>query len=82
MGDTNLSYYDWLEAGLRNGFISPPVCAIHDGLPTTEEEDTEFDKGHDPCVFVIRPYESEEQKKNVEENHAPSVWRNHLSERR
>jgi hypothetical protein len=82
MGDTNLSYHEWLEVGLRSGFISPPVCYTHDGLPMTEEEDTEFYEGGDPCVFVIRPYESEEQKKNVEENHAPSVWRNHLPERR
>lgn len=76
-----LSYDLWLEVGLRRGFIGPPVCSTHDGTPMTEEEDLEFCEGGDPCIFVIRPYESEEHKKNVEENHSPSIWRNPLCDR-
>lgn len=76
MDDSALSYDQWLEFGLRQGFIGPPVCSTHDGIPATEEEDFGFDEGGDPCIFVIRPYHSEEHKKNVEENHSPSIWRN------
>ena len=67
---------EWLRIGVQNGWCSPPVCATHDGVPSTEKEDTDFDEGDDPCVFVIRVYEDDEVKAMVEKNHPPSVWRN------
>ena len=30
-----LSMEQWLEIGLRAGYVSPPVCMNHDGFPTT-----------------------------------------------
>ena len=66
---------EWLRIGVQNGWCSPIVCATHDGLPSTEEEDIEAEDG-DPCIPVIRPYEDAEVKAMVEKNHPPSVWRN------
>ena len=65
---------DWLALGIERGFCGPPVCSTHDGIPTSEEEDLEWEE-YDPCVHVIRPYTGPEHKAAVEENHSPSTWR-------
>jgi len=65
---------EWLAKGLERGFVGPPVCSTHDGIPTTEEEDLEWEEG-DPCVHVLRLYEDLETKTEVEANHSPSNWR-------
>jgi hypothetical protein len=65
---------EWLKYGFEQGFCGPAVCETHDGLPMTEAECVEFETG-DPCIHVLRMYESAEQKAAVEENHSPSVWR-------
>jgi hypothetical protein len=65
-------FQDWLEHGVEMGWVGPAVCAIHDGLPTTQEEDDEYE---DRCVFVVRLYDSPDHKSAVEANHSPSVWR-------
>ena len=71
-----LEFTQWLEIGVRNGFVSPPVCYTHDGVPTTLTEDTEFEEGSDPCLHIMRCYESPDQKESVELNFSPAVWRN------
>jgi hypothetical protein len=75
---SKIDFDTWMEIGLQRGFVGPPVCATHDGIPYTLEEEQQFDEGDDICVHVIRPYRSEEEKKNVEENHPPTLWRNPL----
>lgn len=69
-----MNQQEWLEYGYKQGFVSPPVCYTHDGLPTTEAEDVEFEET-DPCINILRVYEDADQKKAVEANHEPSVWR-------
>lgn len=69
-----LDFNEWLEAGIKAGFCGPGICYTHDGLPTTEAEDAEFEEG-DPCIHVLRLYEDEATKIGVEANHSPSVWR-------
>ena len=71
---------DWLELGIERGFCGPPVCSTHDGIPTSEEEDLEWEE-YDPCVHVIRPYSGPEHKAAVEENHSPSTWRDTWSKK-
>ncbi len=66
---------EWLMMGIRNGWCSPPVCATHDGVPETVDEALAFEEGSDPCIQVIRPYESKEVRDAVESYHMPSVWR-------
>lgn len=74
----SLSYDEWMEFGLINGWCGPPVCYTHDGLPLSVDEDEEFSEG-DPCIHIIRMYENTDIKQAVEKNHAPSIWRNHYT---
>lgn len=74
MNYPDISFAMWIEIGMKKNFISPPICYTHDGLPTTADEDQEFDSG-DPCIHILRLYESEQHKLLVEENHSPAVWR-------
>lgn len=71
-----LTFDQWLEIGLRSGFTTPPVCSTHDGIPMTITEDAEFMDGSDPCVYVMRCYESNEVREAVEANCGAVVWRN------
>lgn len=65
----------WLEYGYKRGYCGPPVCVMHDGLPTSEGEAFLLDGDDDPCMHIIRLYEDLEMKAEVEKEHAPSVWR-------
>jgi hypothetical protein len=64
----------WLRQGMEQGWCGPAVCFTHDGLPTTNAEDEEFDLG-DPCLHILRLYSDDITRKGVEKNHSPSVWR-------
>ena len=70
-----MTFDEWVQLGLTNGWCGPIICEPHDGLPTTIEEDESYDLGEDPCIHIIRLYDSVETKASVEENHAPSTWR-------
>lgn len=76
----SISFDAWIATGIARGWCGPPVCYTHDGLPTALEEDEEFDEGYDPCIHIVRMYESEQQKDAVENAHSPSQWRNHYTE--
>jgi hypothetical protein len=69
------SFDEWLQEGISHGFCGPAICYPHDGIPSTELEDEQYDEGGDPCMHILRLYEDLEMKKAVEENHSPSVWR-------
>lgn len=71
---TELTYAEWAEYGVRQGWVGPPVCYTHDGLPLTEDEEEEFEQG-DPCVHILRLYPDDYSRANIEMNHAPSNWR-------
>lgn len=62
------SFEDWLLLGMNNGWISKPVCSTHDGLPTTHEEDTEWEDGGDPCIYAVRLFADDAERKAVEDN--------------
>ena len=68
------TFDEWLQEGISLGFCGPTICNTHDGLPTSEQEDVEFEES-DPCIHILRLYEDKETKVAVEENHSPSVWR-------
>lgn len=70
-----MNYDEWLEEGYINGWVGPPICQTHDGIPLTSEEDAEFEQGGDPCVHVLRLYEDKSVKEDIEQSHSPSVWR-------
>lgn len=80
MDNSTLSFDEWMKLGVDNNFVGPPVCSTHDGVPMSLEEEQEFDEGNDPCIHVVRLYETPDVKTSVEENHSPSVWRNRFDD--
>jgi hypothetical protein len=70
-----MTFDEWIKMGYDNGYCSPPVCSQHDGPPTTALEDEQWDQGEDPCLHVVRVYSTIEEKKSVEANYSPAVWR-------
>lgn len=71
-----MTFDEWIEAGLEQGFCGPPVCHTHDGLPMSNQEDDSWNDGKDPCIHIIRLYLDAEHKTSIERDHAPSQWRN------
>jgi hypothetical protein len=69
-----MDYSDWISYGMEQGWAGPAVCATHDGVPSSEAEELEWEDG-DPCQHIVRLYEDLDVKAAVEANHAPSVWR-------
>jgi hypothetical protein len=59
-------FQDWIAMGREHGFCSLPTCSTHDILPMSEEENTEWDKGNDPCCVVVRVYQTREEYEEVE----------------
>jgi hypothetical protein len=72
----DMTFNEWITYGIEKGWCGPPVCYTHDGLPMSEQEYTEFDEGQDPCTHIVRMYEDIDMKKEIEDNHSPSQWRN------
>jgi hypothetical protein len=70
-----LSFDEWLDLGMTQGWCGPAVCSTHDGTPTSEAEEDQFEEGEDPCVHILRLYSDADTKRAVEEYHSPSVWR-------
>lgn len=55
MSDEELDeFYAWIKVGIDRKWISEPVCATHDGLPNTEDEEKEWEDGYDPCIPGLR----------------------------
>ena len=71
-----MTFDEWIVIGMNNGWCGVPLCEMHDGLPYTKEEMEELDAGHDPCIHVIRLFNSPEDKAEAEADHSPSQWRN------
>jgi hypothetical protein len=69
-----MTFDEWLKLGYDNGWVGPDVCETHDGVPMSASEEKEFEDG-DPCIHIVRLYESTDIKRDVEENHSPSIWR-------
>jgi hypothetical protein len=69
-----MTFDEWLRLGMESGWCGPAVCQTHDGTPTTEAEDEEFEES-DPCLHILRLYADAGEKAGVEANHSPSIWR-------
>ena len=55
-------YFDtWLAYGVDHKWAMYPVCYMHDGVHTTEDEENEMEEGGDPCLHVIRVFSTEEE---------------------
>jgi hypothetical protein len=73
-----MNFDEWIALGIEKGWCGPPVCYTHDGLPMSTSEEEEFIEG-DPCIHIIRMYESKEIADAVVENHSPSIWRDNYT---
>lgn len=73
--DPERSFEDWVAEGMSNGWVGPPVCSTHDGVPYSGEEEMMLMEGEEPCVHVMRCYEDDGVKAGVEEAHSPTGWR-------
>lgn len=69
--DRELNFMEWLNYGTEHNFCGTFVCYNHDGVPMTPEEEQD----EEPCVPIIRIYDTVKQKNDVENNHSPSQWR-------
>lgn len=69
-----MTFDEWMMQGYLNGWVSPPVCETHDGVPMSAAEHAEFEEG-DPCIHIVRLYTDATHKAEVEAEHAPSIWR-------
>lgn len=48
-------FYEWVQAGIDNGWVTPPFCHTHDGDPyMTEYEEKAWENGEDPCMSVFK----------------------------
>lgn len=75
--NSNATDFDsWMKTGIENGWVGPPVCYTHDGLPMALAEEDEFERGSDPCLHILRLYFDSAHRAAVEEVHIPSQWRN------
>ena len=70
-----MTFDEWIKTGYDLGYCTPPVCATHDGIPSTATEDEQWEEGDDPCLHIVRLYNGIEEKKSVEANYSPAVWR-------
>lgn len=77
---SEMEFSEWIRIGIEKGWCGPPVCYTHDGLPTSESEDDVWLEGDDICMHIVRMYEDGDHKLAIEQNHAPSNWRNHYTE--
>lgn len=70
-----MTYAEWHSYGVDMGWIGPLVCATHDGIPTNEWEDDQFEQGEEVCLWIYRRYDDDEHRHSIQVNHAPSIWR-------
>jgi hypothetical protein len=52
--DEREEFEKWILIGIERKWISDVVCAIHEGLPNTEEEEKDWEDGYDTCIPGIR----------------------------
>lgn len=78
-----MTFNEWLQIGINNRWCGPAICNTHDGMPLTDDESETIWDGEDPCIHIVRLYESPEHAEAIEESHSPSMWRkielSHLS---
>ena len=45
----------WIRIGIKMGWVSPVICATHNGTYEWESEENrrEWDEGFDPCTHVM-----------------------------
>jgi hypothetical protein len=69
MSENKVMDFDaWILYGQQNNWCSTIVCDTHTGAPLSEAESEEFSDGFDPCVLIVRLYESPKEREEVLES--------------
>lgn len=55
-----MDFDEWLAFGIDHKWCHYPVCQTHDGIPLTVDEEFEMEEGHDPCIHVVRLFDTPE----------------------
>ncbi len=71
--DNKMTRWEWIKLGFDRGFCGPPICEMHDGIPHTEKEEDDLEKGQDPCINLVRLYDEPNLKAEVEDFHSSST---------
>ena len=50
----NMTFDEWLQFGIDNGFCTDQYCSTHDSGPMHESEEQAWENGWDPCHHVVR----------------------------
>ena len=74
-GIEEMTFDEWYEFGISQGWVSPFVCEIHDGVPISLMEEIAMQNGEESCIWVMRRYADEKEKAQVENFSPPDVWR-------
>lgn len=69
----NPDFSNWLTEGFVNGWISPPACYSHHGVPLTLDEREALDRGEEPCIYLLRVFQSRDERRDVMLNHETSA---------
>lgn len=59
---------DWLRIGYEQGWCSPQVCAMHDGIPEHDLENDMIADGEEVCQWIVRTFVDKEQRDAVMED--------------
>jgi len=49
-----MTFEEWLEYGVKQGYCSEQFCDTHDGPPMHESEELVWEEGGDPCMHMVR----------------------------
>lgn len=49
-----MSFDEWIEFGVANGYCSEQFCNTHDGGPSSATEEELWNNGSDPCAHYVR----------------------------
>ena len=63
-----LTFEDWLQTGIAEGWITEPFCHTHDGPPMTEAEVLAWDNDDDPCLYAVRLVSDDDRAELTEGN--------------
>ena len=70
-----MTFEEWLTFGMDRHWIGPPICETCDGIPRTPNEELDWVRGDESCIYILRLYQDYETRIAVESNHDASIWR-------
>ncbi len=70
-----MTFDEWCEFGIVQGWVSPFVCEIHDGVPMSLSEEIAMQDGNESCIWVMRMYADGDEKAAVEDFSPHALWR-------